>query len=329
MKIEKLRYSKIKGVKMKKYLIPEKGNFYKANMHMHTTISDGDLTVEETKKAYLEKGYSIVAFSDHWHLVPHTELTDENFLAITSTEVSVDPKEEWSDFYRTHHLCIYSKDPYKKDYEFGKYEFSADGVNRMVQDMKKQGFIVSYNHPSWSIEDEAVYGEIKGLWGVEVHNTGCLQEGHIENELADKIYARHGERVFPLATDDAHRPYNCFGGWIMVKAENLSYDTVMTALENGDFYASQGPEIFELFIENEKLYVRCSDARRIYIVSERRKGDSVTAKDGETLTEACFDLSGYSEDTKRENNPWQPAFKIVIENKFGYRAWTRFYYLDN
>ena len=32
---------------MKKHLLPEKGNYYKANLHVHTTISDGSLTPEE------------------------------------------------------------------------------------------------------------------------------------------------------------------------------------------------------------------------------------------------------------------------------------------
>mgnify|MGYP003317810476 CR=1 FL=1 len=37
---------------MKKYLLPKEGKFYKANLHMHTTISDGRMTLEETKEEY-------------------------------------------------------------------------------------------------------------------------------------------------------------------------------------------------------------------------------------------------------------------------------------
>ena len=37
---------------MKKYLIPEEGKFYKANLHCHTTISDGKMTPEEVKAYY-------------------------------------------------------------------------------------------------------------------------------------------------------------------------------------------------------------------------------------------------------------------------------------
>ena len=34
---------------MKKYLLPESGNFYKANLHCHTKVSDGAMTPEEVK----------------------------------------------------------------------------------------------------------------------------------------------------------------------------------------------------------------------------------------------------------------------------------------
>ena len=41
---------------MKKYLLPEEGQFYKANLHCHTTVSDGSLTPEEIKAAYKARG---------------------------------------------------------------------------------------------------------------------------------------------------------------------------------------------------------------------------------------------------------------------------------
>ena len=39
---------------MKKYLLPEKGNYYKAELHIHTTVSDGTNTPEELKKLHKE-----------------------------------------------------------------------------------------------------------------------------------------------------------------------------------------------------------------------------------------------------------------------------------
>ena len=31
------------------YLLPKEGTFYKANLHCHTVVSDGDLTPEQVK----------------------------------------------------------------------------------------------------------------------------------------------------------------------------------------------------------------------------------------------------------------------------------------
>ncbi|MBQ9133249.1 MAG: PHP domain-containing protein, partial [Clostridia bacterium] len=72
---------------MKKYLLPPGGQFYKANLHCHTTCSDGKLSPESVKEAYKAKGYSIVAYTDHFLLVPHNELTDDDFLALNAVEL--------------------------------------------------------------------------------------------------------------------------------------------------------------------------------------------------------------------------------------------------
>ena len=60
---------------MKKYLIPEEGKFYKANLHCHTTISDGKMTPEEVKEYYKDHGYSVVVFAVVFFLNKMRELS--------------------------------------------------------------------------------------------------------------------------------------------------------------------------------------------------------------------------------------------------------------
>ena len=43
---------------MKKYVLPAEGNWYRANMHCHTTVSDRHYSPEEIKEAYKKMGYS-------------------------------------------------------------------------------------------------------------------------------------------------------------------------------------------------------------------------------------------------------------------------------
>jgi len=73
---------------MKKVLLSkEKGNFYKANLHCHSTYSDGVLSPSEIKELYKSMGYSIVAFTDHNVLMPHDELKDDDFLPLNGYEM--------------------------------------------------------------------------------------------------------------------------------------------------------------------------------------------------------------------------------------------------
>jgi hypothetical protein len=78
---------------MKHSLIPTEGNWYKANLHCHTTCSDGKLTPEEVKERYRSQGYSVIAFSDHNKIIDHSDLNDENFLALTAFEVDFSGKD--------------------------------------------------------------------------------------------------------------------------------------------------------------------------------------------------------------------------------------------
>ena len=156
---------------MKKYLLKNGGDFYRANLHVHTTVSDGDFSPEEVKQMYMEKGYSIVAFTDHEVMVPHPELTDEHFVALTATEISTNSRFDCDfSFAKTYHLNIYSPDENRNcfsTFDKGKmwlehsYQYITDeqeasqynriydveDVNKVIKMANEQGCLVSYNHP--------------------------------------------------------------------------------------------------------------------------------------------------------------------------------------
>jgi hypothetical protein len=275
---------------MKKYLLPKDGKFYKANLHMHTTISDGQMTVEEVKKAYLEKGYSIVAFSDHEVMVPHYDLTDDNFLAITSTEILINKKTLIDgSFRKTYHLNIFS--PIAKKAEFNTFNediiwkkhsleyvtpkqreikhdriYDVNEINEIIRKANSEGCLVSYNHPVWSLQNYSDYIGLKGLWGVEWYNTGCVRAGFPDTMQPIDDLLRQGERVFPLATDDAHIIDDCFSGFVMIKSHELKYDSIFNALKNGDFYSSTKPEIYEITYEDGKINIKTSPVKKNILI---------------------------------------------------------------
>ena len=338
-----------------KHLLPESGRFYKANLHMHTTISDGKMTPEETKAAYMSRGYSIVAFTDHEVIVPHPELCDENFLAITSTEYCV-AGHVVNSVPICYHLNFLAKRPdltvssshshiwlspkQKELYvteEMSAYDdprtHSVEHVNDMIARAREEGFLVTLNHPYWSTQTYADYAGLKGLFGIECYNNDCTLGGYEDSMQPIDDLLHFDENLFPLATDDAHGKPNdstdsdCFGGFVMIKADKLDYTAVMTALERGDFYASSGPEIHSLTVEDGKLKLTCSPAEKIIVTSDCRWAARKTAN--APITESEIDLSGWLNLPRvPEHRVCTPYIRVTVVDEKGDRAWTRAYHLD-
>ena len=331
---------------MKKFLIPEEGQFYKANLHCHSTISDGDFTPEELKEHYKANGYSIIAYTDHNLMLPHPELADENFLPLNGFEIDVNEEAEgvpW-DQGKCCHICYVALEPegtkqvcwHRSKYLFGnapKYahlaqfdenepdyerKYSAEGINDMIRRGVEGGFFVTYNHPTWSREDYRDYMSYHGMHAMEIVNYDCLVEGY--DEYNPRVYddmLRGGERIYCIATDDNHKAQHRCGGFTMIKAPKLEYRTITKALEAGHFYASQGPEIYSLWMEGNEVHIVCSPAVKIAITYGRRQAYAKDAPAGETVTEAVFTVT-----------PNDGFFRLTVTDETGKHANTNAYFID-
>ena len=330
---------------MKKYLLPASGNFYKANLHCHTTVSDGSMTPEEVKAHYMAQGYSIVAYTDHDVLLDHSDLAEEGFLPLNGFETEVTEKTDRAgEMRKTCHICYIAKEPgnftmpfyHRSKYLFGNAEWYRDRikfdesqpdynrsytpecVNDMIRRAKEAGFFVTYNHPTWSLESYPQYMAYEGMDAMEIMNFGCWVGGYLEyNSRVYDDMLQGGKRIFALATDDNHSEKDACGGWIMVKAEKLDYATIMRALEKGDFYASWGPQIHEVWFEDGYVHVKCSEAARILCNFEGRKARCVENKDGSPVTEAVFHV-----------NVTNGYFRITVVDAQGRCADTNAYFVD-
>ena len=333
---------------MKVYLDEQK-SFYKANMHSHSTHSDGKLSPEEMKREYMKRGYSIIAFTDHEHIVNNSHLTDENFLAISSFEMSVsDRTVPWGpvsrQFVRVVHLNFYATTPdndvtictNRKSDKWGSEELRAtlkydecgemrvytpDAIKKIVDKAHESGFLVCYNHPVWSLENACDYMNYGDLDFVEIFNTGCDRAGLSSYETIFDEMIKRGKNVACIAADDNHNykrldsPYSdSFGGWIMINADELKYETIIEALKNHNFYASCGPEIYSLKRDGNKIMVKTSAARRILKETEGRQAQVIYAEPGTPLTEATFTV-----------NDNEKVFRITVEDECGRRAYSQAY----
>lgn len=308
---------------MKKILLPAcEGNFYKANMHMHTVISDGNITPEQVKAAYKAEGYSIVAFTDHEVLIDHSDLDDEEFLTITSYEWAVGESGVPYKFQKTCDLNLYALDQHnttqvcfdpekvwhstpeeiaavKYHGELYKSEYSAECINEVIREAKKHGFIACWNHPDYSLEDfDDIWMKYDGYFTMEIFNTGSRIGGWPgdNSALYDRVL-RSGRMVFPIAADDshnirgkAHPLCSNFGGFCMIAAKELKYDQIMDSLQKGDFYASTGPIINKIWAQDGKVCVECEPATEINFRCGSRRGRMFTGENRSPITYAEFPI---------------------------------------
>lgn len=329
------------------YLLPRGGRFYKANLHAHTTVSDGKMTPAELKEAYLSRGYQIVAFTDHDVMVDHSDLTDEGFLALRGWEIAVnETKGTWDHSCKTYHLSLIAETPdadrqvfFTKKIDFRgnagsyaaavrttgeqvfSYHYSPIFINRLIRAANAAGFLAIYNHPHYSLQTGEDFRSLEGLLGMEVHNGASMSWGFGDDgntsQYERMLRAGHTSLI-PIAADDSHSadthdPANeLFTGFQMIKAPSLRYTDVTAALKAGDCYASQGPLIEELYVEDGRLHVECSRVREILYRTVDRRAERRFSPEG--LTSADFAVSRRS-----------GYFRLELVDAEGHRAITRAY----
>ncbi len=335
---------------MKQYLLPRDGTFYKANLHAHSTLSDGAATPAEIRDAYRARGYSVVAFTDHDVMVDQSALCGEDFLALNGYELRInDHCQRVGSDAKTYHLCLIARTPkvceqvffnprgrfYGKVAELARavkyrgepayeYPYSPIFVNRVVREAKAAGFLTVYCHPRWSLHTAEDYLSLRGLLGVEVMNGNSLAESGASDEGAlvyEQMLRAGANDLLPLASDDNHNAdgfdgdnTDSFLGFTMIKAPCLSYTAITDALLRGDCYASCGPTIEELYIEDGRVHVTCSPVREILLRTRGREGARLHRRGDAPLCEGSFALRaeyGY--------------FRLELVDAAGRRAYTRAY----
>ena len=301
---------------MKKILISPEKNQYKANLHCHSTLSDGSRTPLELKAMYKEHGYDILAITDHCHPHSHAGLSDDKFLMLTGYEAYIrESGGRFDEFLREIHLNLFAKNPYDEtiicyDKRYVKYipeaelskkrrvgdgsprEYSVEYVNKFIKTAIDNGYLVSYNHPYWSMEDAADIFSYENLWGLELRNTGSYIFNNLENgEMLYDAMLRRGMRLGVSAGDDNHNRYfvgdprcDSFGWYTVILADRLEYSEIISAMEKKDCYVSCGPEIKELSVDGDTVTIECSPAECVFMYFGSKQPASVRLPKGEAKT---------------------------------------------
>ncbi len=155
-------------------------------------------------------------------------------------------------------------------------EVMQNNINAVLEQRKRTGqpILPHLNHPNfgWAVTAEDI-ARLRGerLFEVynghpAVHNHGDAQHPSTERlwdiALTQRLTQPQGELLYGIATDDSHHYHeqkpnqsNPGRGWVMVRARYLTPESLIAALEGGDFYASTGVRLKDVRFGDGALWL--------------------------------------------------------------------------
>lgn len=292
------------------------GRFWRGNLHTHSTNSDGVLPPEEVCRRYRAEGYDFLALTDHFVGLWNYPISDttgyrtEGFTTILGAELhsgAMANGELW------HILAVgLPPDFAPSDSPHFVPVAGQETAAQIAQRAVDAGAFVAIAHPQWSgltLEDAR---SVTAAHAVEIYNHGCAMGCDRPDgfAIADLLLSE-GRRLTLIATDDAHfSEPDFFGGWVMVKAQANEPEALLAALKAGHFYSTQGPELRDVRIEDNRVIVESSAVSSVIAIGW---GTGAKGVHGHSMTRAEVPLD------RLNNSPW---IRVAVIDAAGRRAWS-------
>lgn len=247
--------------------IDNKGRrWFKGNLHMHTTESDGALTPAEAAALYAENGYDFIARTDHWKVGPADEF--DSLLCLTGCEYNIGARPSEG----VYHIVGVGMeaDPRLRR---GTPENPLTG-QEIVETIHRFGGIAVIAHPAWSLNTPeqilAIHRETP-FDMTEIYNSTSDMPRNCRpySGLITDMLASAGTFLPLGAADDSHlyAPWDRCRSFIWVQAESCTREAILGAIRAGRFYASQGPRL-EVRFKDGKILVDCDPVEEIVYYSD-------------------------------------------------------------
>src|SRR5262245_26641781 len=245
------------------------GRFWRGNLHTHSTRSDGHRSPEEVCRFYEAAGYDFLALTDHflegydWPLTDTVSFRTPTFTTLLGAELHC-PKDTMELGVGWHLVGV------GLPLDFAPPHPDETGPELARRALDTGAFVIAA-HPNWFGMTEGDMLALGDIHALEIYNASATDD----NDAAESVYMLdlmlvRGRRIFGCATDDAHFVLDTrdrLGGWVMVRAPELTPAAILAALKAGDFYSSTGPVIHDLVVEpGKRLWVSCSPANRIFVI---------------------------------------------------------------
>lgn len=240
--------------------------WFKGNTHTHTLNTDGRDVPYDVAKWYREHGYNFVVITDHEYITnvePLNTLLERTgaFIVISGQEVtdSSEGKPIHTNGLGLTKVVMPSKLPTK-----------VAALQKNIDNIRAAGGIPQLNHPNfgWALS-AAEIKQLKGLSLMEIYNGHPLVNnlgggGSPSTEAIWDELLTGGMLIYGIGDDDVHLLLSRGGAiealpgqaWIYVRAPELSSAAILSAIDNGDFYASTGVELTEYRADRSEVSIK-------------------------------------------------------------------------
>lgn len=264
------------------------GQWYRGNVHSHTTNSDGQLSVSELAACYDRNGYDFLFVTDHNVVTDVSKSRSHGILVMPGAEIRVD----WEETFPAEVLAL----------GIERVMNHKVAPQRVIDDVLAQGGLPFLSHPSLSGANATAISQLNGLVGIEIFNAPNYWTGRRGRSTAqwDELLA-NGHMLWGVASDDRHsgrkpeltfaplgkQPFrDQYEAWVMVRAESCTAPAILNAMRRGQFYSTTGPRIKDIAVVDGEIRVEASPVRWIWFASVPYLGVRRVAAAGEKLTHA-------------------------------------------
>ena len=151
-------------------------NTYRANLHTHSTLSDGEFTPDQVTDLYSKAGYDVMCFTDHRKNSRISEIDPRGMLLLPGAELH----PTGGRITISHLLCV----NLPEDFDVSIAERGKPGENHMqptIDAVNAAGGLCFCAHPYWCGFRAEEIAALRGLAGIEVYNTSTRYIGKAYN----------------------------------------------------------------------------------------------------------------------------------------------------
>ncbi len=295
----------------------KKGKMQKVALHCHSNKSDGKLPPEEVLTRYAEKGFDLVALTDHRKYNRVNYAPETGIVVIPAMEINVQFDYNAGGTRHFHTLVLGPDD----DTNGYAHDDEVDGPDiedyttfqERLDEAHAKNNLTIYCHPEWSRTPAKYFEDFKGNVAMEIWNTGSAYHYDSDNNAPywNEVIA-HGNHLFGVATDDAHTAAEIGRGWVMASAEK-NVKSVLDALKEGAFYSSCGPIIRDFYFDTETntVHVETDGVAKVWVIRDRQANTLAAEACKNTIITASYKMSVSPE-----------MIRICVVDRDGRRAWT-------